>query len=115
MIEDYPIYKCSFCGKEVARRPQGVTKNVKLHFCDNKCKADYQKLARPVTRDWLYEHYVTLGEDCPTIGKQVDRDSKSVWNWLRDWNIPTRKRGTTDNGPMEDLPVFICRPRLKKK
>lgn len=111
----YPIYECAFCGNEVSRRSQGKTKNVKLHFCNNECKANYQKLARPVTKDWLYEHYITMGEDCPTIGKQVDRDAKSVWNWLKDWGIPTRKRGTTNNGPNGRPPGFHLSQETRDK
>lgn len=64
------------------------------------CKAGFQKLAKPVSRDWLYEQYVTLGKDCPTIAREVNRDPKSVWNWLKDFGIPTRPRGSN----VESLP-----------
>lgn len=53
---------------------------------------------KPVSRDWLYQKYVTEGLDCTVIGKLVGRDPKSVWCWLRDYGIETRKRGTTGNG-----------------
>ncbi len=85
---------CSFCGKPVVRRRQAESKNVRLHFCGLACKANHQRLAKPVTREWLYEQYVTLGRDTSQIGKEVGRDAKSVWNWLKDFGIPTRPRGS---------------------
>ncbi len=32
--------------------------------------------------------------DCTQIAALVHRDPKSVWNWLKDFKIPTRRRGT---------------------
>lgn len=58
------------------------------------CKASFQKLARPVTREWLETKYVSEGLDCVQIAQLVSRDPKSVWNWLRDFGIPTRSRGS---------------------
>lgn len=88
--------KCSFCGKQVSRRKQ--TKNVRIHFCDLTCKSEYQKLAKPVTKEWLTDHYIVKRLDTSQIAKLVNRNPKSVWNWLKDFSIPTRKRGTTGNG-----------------
>jgi len=85
---------CSFCGAPVVRRQQSKSANVKLHFCNKECKANYQKLARPVTKEWLEEHYLAKGLDCVQIGRMVSRDPKSVWNWLKDFGIPTRPRGS---------------------
>lgn len=89
---------CAFCGKPVVRRVQSKSANVKRHFCSMKCKAAFQRLAKPVTREWLYEQYVTLGRDCPDIAREVKRDAKSVWNWLKDFGIPTRPRGQQPDG-----------------
>jgi transposase-like protein len=58
------------------------------------CKAKHQRQAKPVTRDWLYTQYVTNGLDTTQIAHIVKRDPKSVWNWLKDFGIPTRPRGT---------------------
>lgn len=84
---------CSFCGAPVVRRKQARSANVQRHFCDNECKANYQRLAKPVTREWLKEHYIDKKLNCTQIGIIVNRDPKSVWNWLRDFGIPTRPRG----------------------
>jgi hypothetical protein len=57
------------------------------------CKSAYQRLARPVTKEWLEDHYLSKNLDCTQIGRLVNRDPKSVWNWLKDFGIPTRARG----------------------
>lgn len=36
--------------------------------------------------------------DCNAIGKLIDRDPKRVWEWLREWDIPTRGRGYVRKG-----------------
>lgn len=83
---------CHECGVDVVRRKQ--TKDVKVHFCSMACKANYQRRAKPVTKEWLIEHYIEKGMDCVQISEIVKRDPKSVWNWLKDFGIPTRPRGT---------------------
>lgn len=84
--------KCHWCGKSLVRTKQGV--HVTLHFCDRVCKGEHQRQAKPVTKDWLFEQYVTKGLDTTQIAHIVKRDPKSVWNWLKDFEIPTRPRGT---------------------
>ena len=88
---------CGFCSAPLTRRKQSESANVKLHFCDLGCKANYQRLAKPVTRQWLEHEYVDLGRDTYQIAREVGRDPKSVWNWLKDFGIQTRGRGTTGN------------------
>ena len=85
---------CDFCGQIVSRRKQAASKNVLRHFCGMDCKASFQKLAKPVTKEWLEQKYLTEGLDCVQIGKIVSRDPKSVWNWMKDFGIPTRPRGS---------------------
>lgn len=87
---------CDYCGKPVTRNA-ALCKyaNVKKHFCNTECKAAFQRLSKPVTREWLEEHYVAEGLDCAQIGRMVNRDPKSVWNWLKDFGIPTRPRGAS--------------------
>jgi hypothetical protein len=63
-------------------------------FCSRDCKSEFQRRAKPVTRDWLYQKYVIEGLDCTQIARIVSRDSKSVWNWLKGFGIPTRPRGS---------------------
>jgi len=87
--------KCHWCGKRLIRKKQSVS--VKYHFCDLQCKANHQRTQKPVTKEWLYEHYVTKGLDTGQIGRMVNRDPKSVWNWLKDLGIPTRPRGGNKN------------------
>jgi len=86
--------KCDHCGKPVIRNAAVCRyANVKKHFCTIECKSEFQRSAKPVTKEWLYEQYVVNGRDTSDIGREVNRDPKSVWNWLKDFGIPTRKRG----------------------
>lgn len=89
----YIYADCDFCGSPVIRHRQAASANVKRHFCGLECKANFQRLAKPVTREWLHEQYIVCGRDCPQIAREVGRDPKSVWNWLKDFKIPTRPRG----------------------
>lgn len=84
---------CGYCGSVVTRKRQSVSANVRMHFCSGICKALYQKLAKPVTRDWLEDQYIGKHLACAQIAKLVQRDPKSVWYWLKDFGIPTRPRG----------------------
>ena len=68
-----------------------------MYFCGIECKAAWQRTQKPVTKEWLKDAYVTQGLDTTQIGHLVHRDPKSVWNWLKDFDIETRKRGTTNN------------------
>lgn len=83
---------CHHCGAPLTRKSV-----MSMYFCDSLCKANWQRTTKPVTEPWLRDAYVTRGLNCTQIGKQVDRDPKSVWNWLKDFGIETRKRGTTGN------------------
>lgn len=101
---------CAFCSSPVVRRQQAQSANVKLHFCNLSCKASYQRLAKPVGKEWLIEHYVNRGMDCVQIGRIVNRDPKSVWNWMRDFGIPTRPRGACNKLPEEQRKRYIPKP-----
>lgn len=63
-------------------------------YCSLACKGEWQRTQKPVDRDWLYEKYIVEGLDCTAISKIVKRNSKRVWEWLRDYGIPTRPRGS---------------------
>jgi len=83
--------KCHWCGADLVRKAQSV--HVEFHFCDRKCKGEFQRTRKPVSKEWLHEHYIVKGLDTTQIGHMVKRDPKSVWNWLKDFGIPTRPRG----------------------
>lgn len=80
---------CHFCGASIFRR---ATKSGQS-YCNIDCKSRWQRTQKPVSREWLVDHYVTQGLDTSKIAKIVKRDPKSVWNWLKDLEIPTRPRG----------------------
>jgi hypothetical protein len=79
---------CEYCRSPISRRTGSS-----MYFCNTDCKAEWQKLQRPVSVDWLRQKYSDEGMDCTQIAAIVGRDSKSVWNWLKGRGIPTRRRG----------------------
>jgi hypothetical protein len=84
--------ECSHCGANLIRKTV-----MKMYFCDIHCKAQWQRAQKPVSEADLREMYEAKGMDCTQISKIYGRDPKSVWNWLKDFGIETRKRGTTGN------------------
>lgn len=81
---------CGYCGKQLMRYPTKTDH----YFCDIKCKSEFQRLQKPVDRDTLYDLYVLQKKSANQIAKIYHRDAKTVWNWLKDYQIPTRPRGT---------------------
>lgn len=79
------------CGTSIVRKIQSFP--VARHFCGTACKAEHQRMAKPVSEAWLREHYLDKGMNSTQIAHIVHRDPKSVWNWLKDFGIPTRPRG----------------------
>ena len=80
---------CSKCGCEIERwiiNP--VTKKpIKNFFCDTKCKGVWQTEQREslgFTKEWLINEYVNKGKSANQIAKEIGRDSKRVWEWMRD-------------------------------
>ena len=86
--------QCSYCSKAIIRSKSKSD----LYFCSTSHKARWQsEKNRPVTEEWLRHAYLVDGKDCTQISMIVGRDPKSVWNWLKQCGIETRKRGTTGN------------------
>lgn len=80
---------CGECKTCILRRPSKTG----MYFCSIKCKALWQQSQKPVTKEWLIDRYITDGMDCTQIAQLVNRNSKSVWNWLNGLGIATRCRG----------------------
>ena len=78
---------CKQCGIKIVRR--GKRKAV---FCSLNCKAEWQREQKPITKNQLFDLYVTNGMGTYQIAKLVNRDPKRVYSWLKDWDIPIRKR-----------------------
>lgn len=78
---------CKYCGKEIIRA--GLKPGV---FCNLKCKGEWQRTQKPVSRDWLYQKYVVEKLGTYKIGELVKRNPKRVYEWLIDFGIPIRKR-----------------------
>jgi 5-methylcytosine-specific restriction endonuclease McrA len=48
---------------------------------------------RMESKEWLEQKYLKDKLSCVEISKLVKKDPKSVWSWLKKYEIPTRKRG----------------------
>ena len=44
-------------------------------------------------KDWLKAKYIDDKLNCTDIGKLANRDPKTIWSWLKRFDIPTRSRG----------------------
>lgn len=44
-------------------------------------------------KDWLYMEYVILRKSCNHIALSENRDAKTIWSWIKKFDIETRKRG----------------------
>lgn len=89
---------CSYCNKKIVRLVWNYGKNrpIKQFFCNLTCKGKWQRLQREklgFTKEWLIDQYITQGKDACEIGRDIGRDAKRVWEWLRDYGIETRGRG----------------------
>lgn len=85
--------ECKVCGLAIVRSVSPSDSNP-VRFCSIACKSEHQRASKPVTREWLEQKYIHERMDCTAISKLVDRDPKSVWNWLKGFGIPTRPRGS---------------------
>ena len=86
---------CNQCNKKIIRKSVN-TKSIN-HFCALMCKAEWQKDQRRkkgFTKEWIYNQYWILGKSSDQIAKELKKDPKTVWNWFKVENIPTRPRGT---------------------
>lgn len=82
--------KCKWCNDEIIR-----SGNKAGIFCNRECKGEWQRTQKPITKDELYDLYITQKKSTYEIADIVNRDSKRVWEWLKDYNIPTRTSGST--------------------
>jgi len=90
---------CSFCGKSIVRQTWNYAKSRKIDnfFCGNPCKGGWQKKQREnlgFDRQWLESEYCVNGKSANQIAREIGRDPKRVWEWIRDYGIQTRPRGT---------------------
>ena len=77
--------KCKHCSNEIIRggKKAGI-------FCNIVCKGEWQRTQKPINRDELFDLYINQKKSTYEIGEIVNRDSKRVWEWLKDYDIPTR-------------------------
>ena len=89
---------CAWCSGSIMRHPDNPStgKPISNFFCDKSCKGSWQARQREnegFTREWLEDQYLTQGKGAYQIGREIGRNGKRVWEWLKYHNIPTRPRG----------------------
>lgn len=48
---------------------------------------------RPVSKTWLKNEYWGKERSCVDIGKDLDKDPKTILSWMKHYGIPSRPRG----------------------
>ncbi len=110
---------CSWCGENVFRHPlHPVTrKPIVNFFCDNVCKGRWQVKVREekgFTKEWLISEYIVKGKGAYQIGREIGRDGKRVWEWIKSYGIETRPRGHNhDRNLVKDGTTFLGRKHKK--
>lgn len=79
--------RCKWCSKEIARRGRRTPV-----FCSVACKGEWQKTQKPLSEERLFQLYIADGMGTYQIARLVSRDPKRVYDWLRGFGIPIRKR-----------------------
>lgn len=91
--------QCSQCGAHLVRVTWNYGKNRSIteFFCDNVCKGAWQREQREslgYNKEWLVDQYINQRKSANQIAREIQRDSKRVWEWIKDYGFETRKRGT---------------------
>lgn len=84
---------CAYCGVSIFR----YKNKTNTYFCCIPCKAKWQVLQREklgFTKDWLIKEYITNKKSADQIAREIKRDPKRVWEWIVNYGIETRPRGT---------------------
>jgi hypothetical protein len=78
--------------------------------------ATLKRTEKSVTKEWLVRRYWTDGSTCVAIGLELGKDAKTVWAWLRHYQIPTRPRGhSTAHLPAGRAPGFAVSGETREK
>lgn len=84
---------CNYCNLSLQR----YKSKTKKYFCDIECKANWQIKQREekgFDKQFLIREYINKRKSADQIAREIGRDPKRVWEWLRNYNIKTRPRGT---------------------
>lgn len=86
-------FDCVICGTHVKKRWAKNDPRVPKYCCWD-CKSEGQRRTKPITKEWLYQKYIVEEMSANAIAKIVHRDPTRVLDWMEDFGIPTRSRGT---------------------
>ncbi len=86
-------FTCDTCGCRMLRNESKSGR----HFCSTSHKAQWQRQQKEhigYDKTWLSDQYISQRKSADQIAREIGRDPKRVWEWLRDYGIETRPRGT---------------------
>jgi 5-methylcytosine-specific restriction endonuclease McrA len=86
-------FTCDTCGCRILRNESKSGR----HFCSTSHKAQWQRQQKEhigYDKTWLSDQYISQRKSADQIAREIGRDPKRVWEWLRDYGIETRPRGT---------------------
>lgn len=86
-------FTCDTCGCIMLRNESKSGR----HFCSTSHKAQWQRQQKErigYDKTWLSDQYIAQRKSADQIAREIGRDPKRVWEWLRDYGIETRPRGT---------------------
>lgn len=84
---------CSLCGVDLFRHESKSG----MYFCNVSHKAQWQRRQKEragYDKAWLSDQYISQRKSADQIAREIGRDPKRVWEWIRDYGIETRPRGT---------------------
>lgn len=84
-------YICKQCGKKFNRNGKKIPVYCSID-CKGAAQRELKEITQGITKDWLEKKYTDEGLSTYKIAKIVNRDPKRVYEWLKDYNIPTRTR-----------------------
>lgn len=97
LIELYRTRSCREIGLLYSATVATVAHHLRILGVIRKPKETHKLPGRhPVifTREWLNQKYVVEELDCVQIGRIANKDPKTIWYWLKKFDIETRPRGT---------------------
>lgn len=88
--------KCNHCNEKIRR----YKTKTDTYFCNIICKGKWQISQREkkgYTKEWLIKQYHDLGKSANQIAREIKKDPKRVWEWIKNYKIETRERGSYSN------------------
>jgi len=81
---------CIQCGAQLKKKQK--------QFCSCSCRAKWFAPKRPVTDEWLIDCYNNRNMTANDIAREIKKDPKTVWTWLKQIGVQLHARGICSKG-----------------